>query len=393
MLVRVTVRCPLLCLLCLCASLALSACGGGLEGSQIEEQVKDEQGNQNPLGFPLLATKNTTRVPGEEPLQDAAAAASAVYPGFREAQRPQAVTLVDEDDWEAAIAASVLMAPPLRAPVLLTQDGDVPEITANTLLRMKPKGAPLAGRRQAFLIGGAGAPEGLRAQRIRGEGGVELAAAIDSFAFRVTGSRSSAVVIASATDPRFAMPAAAWAAKSGDSVLFAGRSSLPAATRRALERRDRPAIYVLGPESVISDTVVRRLRRLGRVRRIGGRTPVENAVQFARFSDGTFGWGLRDPGHGLVFANAERPLDAAAAAPLAASGKYGPLLLTDSAERLPPALESFLLDIQPGYQSDPVRGVYNHAWLLGDESAINVEVQGRIDELAEIVRVRLGQPQ
>ena len=84
----------------------------------------------------------------------------------------------------------------------------------------------------------------------------------------------------------------------------------------------------------------------------------------------------------------DRPLDAAAAASLSASGKYGPLLLLDDAGELPRSLESFLLDIQPGYRFDPVRGVYNHAWLMGDESAISVGVQARIDELSEIVRVR-----
>jgi hypothetical protein len=89
-----------------------------------------------------------------------------------------------------------------------------------------------------------------------------------------------------------------------------------------------------------------------------------------------------------VVANADRTLDAAAGAILSASGKYGPLLLVEDADALPRPLENFLLDIQPGYRFDPVRGVYNHVWLLGDESAISVAVQARIDELAEIVRIR-----
>jgi hypothetical protein len=127
---------------------------------------------------------------------------------------------------------------------------------------------------------------------------------------------------------------------------------------------------------------------LGSVTRISGSNPVTNALVFARFSDGAFGWGIRDPGHGLVIANWHRPLDAAAAAALSASGKYGPLLLTDTANILPRFLRGYLLDIQPGYQSDPVRGVYNHAWLIGDESAISVAVQTEIDELTEIVRVQ-----
>ena len=183
------------------------------------------------------------------------------------------------------------------------------------------------------------------------------------------------------------MPAAAWAAKSGDAVLFTERDELPRCDPPRARRHERPDIYVLGPPDVVSERVERQLRRLGRVRRIAGRGPVENAVAFARYANATFGWGLRDPGHGMVVANTDRTLDAAAGAILSASGKYGPLLLVDDADELPRSLESFLLDIQPGYRFDPVRGVYNHAWLMGDESAISVELQARIDELSEIVRI------
>jgi hypothetical protein len=130
------------------------------------------------------------------------------------------------------------------------------------------------------------------------------------------------------------------------------------------------------------------LQRLGRVRRIAGRGPAETAVAFARYSNADFGWGLRDPGHGIVFANADRTLDAAAGAILSASGKYGPLLLVEDPDELSRPVESFLLDIQPGYRFDPVRGVYNHAWVMGDESAISVPTQARIDELSEIVKIR-----
>jgi hypothetical protein len=166
------------------------------------------------------------------------------------------------------------------------------------------------------------------------------------------------------------------------------KDSVPAPTERALKRHQRPTIYVLGPTSAVSDAVLAKLRKLGDVKRVAGRSPVENAIAFARYSDGDFGWGLRDPGHGLVFANSGRAADAGAGAALAASGKYGPLLLIDSPKRLAPALESYLLDIEPGYRFDPVRGVYNHAWLMGDESAISVDLQARIDQLMEIVHIK-----
>ena len=98
--------------------------------------------------------------------------------------------------------------------------------------------------------------------------------------------------------------------------------------------------------------------------------------------DGDFGWYVVDPGHGLVFASTRRPQDAAAAAPLSATGTYGPLLLLTDAGVLPAPLQDYLLDIQPGYDADPVRGVYNHGWIIGDESAIAAAVQARIDTLS-----------
>ena len=136
--------------------------------------------------------------------------------------------------------------------------------------------------------------------------------------------------------------------------------------------------------------VVKELRRLGSVKRIDGADAVANAIAFARYGDGAFGWNVVDPGHGVVFATTARALDAAAAAPLSASGTYGPLLLVTEAQALPQALQDYLLDIQPGYDKNPVRGVYNHGWLMGDEAAISADVQSRIDTLLEIQPVDTG---
>jgi hypothetical protein len=89
-----------------------------------------------------------------------------------------------------------------------------------------------------------------------------------------------------------------------------------------------------------------------------------------------------------VFANAGRPLDAPAAALLSATGDYGPLLLLGVATQVPPALVDYLSDIQPAYtdapQFQPVRGVYNHGWLIGDEQAISAVSQAEIDSILEI---------
>ena len=63
------------------AALLAVAAGCGDDDSPVEVQLKEETAKQTVLGFPAVATKNTTRIGGEDPLADAAGAASAVYPG------------------------------------------------------------------------------------------------------------------------------------------------------------------------------------------------------------------------------------------------------------------------------------------------------------------------
>jgi hypothetical protein len=178
-----------------------------------------------------------------------------------------------------------------------------------------------------------------------------------------------------------------WSARSGDPVLFTKRDSVPAATLAALKQHQRPHIYVLGPETVVSTNAEKELAKLGKVKRIQAANPVDNAIAFARFKEGAFGWGAVVPGQNLTIANTSRPSDAAAAAGLATNGIFAPLLLTDKAE-LPRSLEAYLLDIQPGFQdNDPSKGVYNHVWILGGANALSAASQDRVDAAAALVPV------
>jgi hypothetical protein len=174
-------------------------------------------------------------------------------------------------------------------------------------------------------------------------------------------------------------------------VLFVDKSSVPSATLAALRRYAGTPTYLLAPPSVVNDATLKAIQKIApQTQRISGADPVSSAVAFARFSDGTFGWNINDPGHGFVIANTSRPLDAAAAAPLSASGTWGPLLVTDTAAAPPPPLSSYLLDLKPGYADDPTRAVYNHIWLMGDDSAISIPFQAQVDDLAEVAKVRSG---
>jgi hypothetical protein len=200
------------------------------------------------------------------------------------------------------------------------------------------------------------------------------------------------VIIASGEQPAYAMPAAAWAARSGDSVLFTQKDRVPAATLRAVAAHSKPDIYVLGPDNVISAAVEARLKKLGTVRRVGGATAVANAVALARYSRRGFGWGVTVPGYNFTLASTARPLDAAAAATLATNGVFAPMLLTDSATSLPPDVSNYLLDVQPGYQKDPSSGVYNRVWILGDRSTVSLQSQGRLDEITRLIPVETKNP-
>ena len=96
---------------------------------------------------------------------------------------------------------------------------------------------------------------------------------------------------------------------------------------------------------------------------------------------GSFGWAMRSPGHGYVLVNQHRPMDAAAAAPLSASGDYGPLLITDGGNKLPKPVADFFLNYgTPAYsQYGPTAAVYNHGWVIGDQTAISIAVQAKVD--------------
>ncbi len=49
-------------------------------------------------------------------------------------------------------------------------------------------------------------------------------------------------------------------------------------------------------------------------------------------------------------------------------------------------LNYFLNYATPGYnQEGPTAAVYNHGWVIGDQSAISIAVQAQMDKLLEVV--------
>src|SRR5665809_114014 len=237
----------------------------------------DEPEAAKELGFPGFATKNTTRIGGDDETADAAGAALATFPSVGGVDRPAAVTLVPSSDWAAGIAASVLVSDPIRAPLLLSDRDGVPDQTETALDALRPEGSPETTDAQVLRIGDAEAPGDLRAVDVPGGSPAELADAVDRLRQRLSDTKPENIVLAST-------------------------------------------------------------------------------------------------------------------APLSASGKWGPLLVTDEADVVPTPLRGFLLDIKPGYRSDPSRAFYNHAWLIGNNSAMSVAFQAQVDDALELVQLE-GAPE
>jgi putative cell wall-binding protein len=381
----------------LAGSILLAGCFTSDEESrppQLGVKASDEQAVEK-LGFPSSATRNTVRVGGSDAAADAAGVAGALYPATGDSDRPTAIVLVDQDDWATAISASVLVGRPIGAPILLTDGGDLPPVTQDVLDRLRPKGSVIKNVQVIRVGADVARPEGYKTALIEGDTPFERAAAVDRFFSAARGKPSNDVVLFSAHSPEFAMPAAAWAARSGDAALPVRRNGIPAPIAKALHEHRRPNVFLLGPESAISKQVATQLekRKLARsVRRIQGPNPVENAIAFARYEKGDFGWGVVVPGYNFSVASTSRPADAAAAAALATRGVFAPLVLTDDAAKMPPKLEQYFLSVQPGYEEDPSQAVYNRAWVLGDDKAVSVAQQAQLDQLTELIPVQTNAP-
>jgi len=341
------------------------------------------------LGYPSFATDNTTRVGGSDPAANAAAVALAVFPSSTPSQRPAAVALVSEEDWAGALAAAVLMAPPVRAPLLFSAPDELPQASAEALDALAPRGDRATGGAAIFAVGAVALPDGASGvTRVDSGDPASTAAQIATLRDRLVGGSPKAYVIAPSSRPDLAMPAAAWAARSGDPVLYSDPRKLPQPTAAVLRRHPKASVYVLGPSSAISDDAVSEIAKIVKhVNRVGGKDPVANALAFARYGDGGFGWNVNDPGHGFVLARSDSPAEAAAAAALSASGTWGPLLLTDDADSLPAEVHGYFLDVKPGYSDNPTRAFYNHVWVIGDQEAIDVNEQAEVNELAELAKI------
>ena len=343
------------------------------------------------LGFPATATRNTTRIAGNDPVDISIAAAFVAYPTAGPGAPPAAVTIVDANDWQSGVAAASLSALPVGSPIILAPSGTLSSQGLDALAQLDPLGSPDTGETKVFTVGKVAPPSGYEVTRIDGADPASVAAAVAEKRAELTKGPPNAFVVVSSEDPQYASPAATWAARSGDVVLYTGMDEVPKATLDVIKdkaNKDVP-IFVLGPPDAVSPKALKQLDKAGNgpVERVGGDDPATAAVELVRYSNGLFGWNLNVPGHGYTLARADRPMDVIATVALSTNGTWPALLLTDSSEKMPQVVEDYLLDVKPGYVDDPTNSIFSHVWIIGDESLISVDQQARADDAVELAPV------
>lgn len=390
--------------LLLCAALlpalTLAACGGddpqptATTPNPTTPTVTGSDTKDTPvLSVPRAGTKNTTRVDSADATAVAANAAITMYPSTAKDLRPDAVTFAGADDWRSILLASSFAAKPLGFPLLLMEGRDMPAVSAAALQQLQPQGARVMNQAQGLRIGVSSRTGDLRTRFLTSSTPAGLARETDRQLGNLRGRPSSRVLIVNSEDPASAAPAAAWAARSGDPILFVGKGNLPADTKAALLTHENPRVYVLGGPDTINSFVVRSLQEVPgtTVYRIqpseADGTPADLSIAFARYSDKEMGFNYRNPGHAFVFASTTDPTSAMAAAALSSGGMYPAMLYVDRPDHVEPALREYLLDVQPGYDDahPPTQGFYNRGWIVGASTAIEASTQARIDDLLEIV--------
>jgi len=382
-----------------------------------------------PTMVPTIGTKSTQRLYGANPFQEAVSVTQHVWTSALPENapnenndvpdRPWGVTLVTPDDPLTAITALPLLHFPDDAPILYVTKNGIPKVTANEIKRLGDTGMSRYHNVDAFLVGAAANPGverqlkamGLKYATVTAPNVPALANTVDQLYGKIenpdTGvpnmdNGAENVMVGSMQSYEYLLPATHWVAHMPSGLLWVKANSVPQATIDALKRRNGQArIYLFGGPQQISAAVAKQLSRYGTVMRVTNddivdfnappkNTPVDTAIAFAKMWDvaGQVGWKITGPGHGFTLVNVNDWQGAVASAPLSHLGFHSPLLMTDSAGKLPPQLDAYYKSVAPTYLTSPDDGPYNMHYVMGSWKQITWPVQAHVDFISEMMNRR-----
>lgn len=199
---------------------------------------------------------------------------------------------------------------------------------------------------------------------------------------------SPVIVVVSAEEPAYALPAAYTAAYFRTPVVPVENGSIPQNLQSLLENGEEKIIFVAAPERLLSNEFLEELEASGDVNRVADDNVYRHSLLWARSRWGNFGWGMDENFHfdayyNFVLANPETPEFAAAALPLAYQGNYGPLLYTEK-EDLNDYVDQYLWRLSPDYFEFPSDGPFMNVRVVGSPDSVSYNAQARADLALEI---------
>lgn len=369
-------------------------------GSKEEDTEKREINDGKEVitgGLLHLNTKNVTRLNSNDAIEMSVMTSQMIWPATHTANQPGTIMLAPIENWQLALASLNLVHHPNDGPLLFTKDGEIPDLILSEIERLQPKGN--VNGTQLMVMGEINESEleklnGYEIVVIKETEAAAFAAEIDHLYSELTNNIPNSVIIGSMDDKGklFSIPAGGWITHMDEPILYVAENEIPEATITALQKRNGSAnIYLVGPESVISNGVAEQLTSYGKVTRIAGETPEQVSIEFAKFRDyeTNFGWEVVSPGHGLVMVSTQNPELAITAAPFAHLGKHGPTVWLTNGE-FSEDMHNYLAELKPTFEHEPTEGPYNHGYLIGSEDLVPFKVQGFIDEMLEIVPANGG---
>jgi hypothetical protein len=385
---------------------------------------------------PTVATRNTTRLYGANPYQEAVSITQHVWPSAlplnapgekdNPTDRPRALTLLTPDDPLTAITATPIIHFPDDAPVLYVTKNGIPQVTLNEIKRLGVNGISRYHNVDAFLVGAAAnsavkkqlSSIGLKSVSVTASTAPALANTVDKLYGSIQnpdsgvpgmgggatmGGGSSNVIIGSTSAYNYVLPATHWVAHMASGLFWVNQNSVPSATITALKRRNGQAnIYLFGGPQQISHKVASQLSQYGRVVRVDNNdnvgfntnptdTAPDTAIGFSKMWDpmGMFGWKITGAGHGFTLVNENDWQGAVASSPLSHLGFHAPLLMTTDANTLPSQVDAYYKSVAPTFTETPADGPYNMSYVIGNWKQITWNEQAHIDSISEMGPRRL----
>ncbi len=337
------------------------------------------------LGFPSTATATRSGSAAATRPPTPRAWPAPLFPATGGAARPPPWCSSTRTTGRARSPPASWRGSPIGAPMLLTDGGNLPPVTQDTLNRLKPKGSDLSKDAQVIRIGrDTGRPSRLPQRGDRGQGPVRagrrdrpLLLGGRAASRRQRRDRRRASTPSRRCRRRRGPPARATPSSPSSASRF------PETIKKALKEHDKPNIYVLGPGEGDRQGRAQAARQpLGKTRaahpgrHAGGerdRLRPLPAGQLRLGRDRPRATTSRSPARAGRWTPPRRPRSPQGACSRRCSS---PTTRTSS----PARSSSYFLSVQPGYDGTPDQAVYNRVWILGDDKVVSVDEQAQVDQ-------------